>query len=143
MGSSESTDSGGEAEEAPPSTPLGIVEKNNMELWIFLILIVATLLAIMFLTIEIIVFFFPTLVTSNHVCGTTTTTPAGSSSNATTIIINNNSSSSSHVASALNQPNKSQQPAFDSYAAWLTRIRTTTPPKPKPPQIPQPPAVAS
>lgn len=113
MSQSESTDS--EAAEIP-STPVGIVEKNNMELWMFLFLLVATLLSIMFLIIEIIVFFFPDLVTSNHACSSSGGAPQGSGKCTATIT----------------RP-RLTQPAFDSYAAWLTRIRTTKLPPPPPP----------
>ena len=113
MGQGESSQGSGEAEMVP-STPLGVVEKNTMDLWSFLLLLVATLLAITFLTIEIIVFFFPDIVTNNHVCGSV----GSSSSTAPT-----DTKTSTTAASISTAPKR--QPMFDSYASWLTRIRTT------------------
>jgi hypothetical protein len=112
-----------ESTEDLPSTPVGIVEQNNTELVMFLFAIIALLLSIVFLIIEIIVFFYPTLVTSNHICG-----PVVSSNTTTTTNTNTNTSNTTNTTNT--RPSK--QPAFETYGAWLARIRTTTPPKPRP-----------
>jgi hypothetical protein len=119
-GSSSSSNAANE----PAETPVQTIETNNLELLMFLFLLLVTMLAMVFISLAVIFTWYPNIVNTNS-CVTIST--AGGSVGATRAGAGNNRVPKQSL------PLKNQHTTFDSYGSWLARIRTTKPPIKPPP----------